>query len=476
MACSLLSADEAVLTVGKESAIDRGLILEILDLDVESAEKLDGGETLSGEKLAKVLSMFALVRSRMPYSFLARAAADSLPPVMRELAESPDRFRGTILPLQGMAVRVERFELTTEERSRFGCADLYKVYVRLATGEASCVYVTAIPKAWRVSGEISEPFRAYGIFLFRERTGPGETGFIPAFLASRIEWYPDTLLGRIGVDVGSLDAVPTQPLGLIKTIKDKERLKERIDFSALRWSSADTEPFYQILASCSKTPPYELDQIALEKLKESGLERSPVVDIFNNPEKMQGELLILYGNAKQISRIMVENEEIRKRFGISWYYEIALYTGDSEGNPIFVCVTHLPEGMPIGSENNYNEEITVAGFFYKNWAYRIAPEGRFKYPLSDMDLESHSQWKFAPVLIGRGITWHAGNSAAEEPRWHPGATLVIPVMILLFGCWFLLRLRRPPEKPIEFKFDLKPPAEKPKEEPAQTEFPEIDTK
>ena len=66
------------------------------------------------------------------------------------------------------------------------------------------------------------------------------------------------------------------------------------------------------------------------------------------------------------------DQDIVARFGIDHYYQVSLFTDDSQGNPLTFCVRELPEGMPYGNLPRYGETVRIAGFFFKTWSYSVS--------------------------------------------------------------------------------------------------------
>lgn len=464
-----LFAQDVTISASKPEKItfDRNFCMEILNIDEPRWNEIDDGENLSGLKREMLLFLFERMETRLPRSFLLEAAKtlEEANLSLEQLLSEPQKYRGEVFTLRGDAVFAEEYPAIPVEQSRYNVQKFYRVKVRLFPGVEVFVYARAIPEKWRLSEPIYEPVKATGVYLFRDpiaTENEEKSAFLPAFVSPRVEWYPsDSLLGNIGFDLGLFDKVPTQPVGLLKVSKDVPFLRSRIDFQMLRWTDRDIEPFYSLLSATAKTKKGELDQIALDELKPEKRERSSVIEIFNHPEENQGELLIISGIAKRISPVMIESEEIQKRFGLLRYYEVYLYTPESGENPVIVCVTHLPEGMPIGSDDTFAEEVTVTGFFYKTWAYKIDATKTRRYLVEELEQSvkdrSISSWQFAPVLVGRGVIWHPDTTRNNTP---PGGSqamyAMLVLLILLLGIWFMYRFRRAPEKPIEFKISLKP--------------------
>jgi len=279
---------------------------------------------------------------------------------------------------------------------------------KTSTGAGRMVVVLArtVPKAWLAGGPVDQPGGAWALFVKLE--GGGAAGPRPVLAASRVAWHPqDYLLGRLGMDVGLLDDLADR-----RPIRPEER-----------------ECFYQALAAASRAPEGQLGREAADRLARRGLNRYSVVPLFNDPAHQRGKLVMLSGTARRALRVRVEDPDIRRRFGIDHYYEIGLYTDDSQGNPLVFCVSHLPPGMPTGDGPRYGEHVTVAGFFLKSWAY---PSGR-TYDKAEGNRPAPLQ--LAPLLVGREATWPREGRPRGGAAWTAVGGAVL--LLVLLGVWFL---------------------------------------
>ena len=282
-----------------------------------------------------------------------------------------------------------------------------------------------IPRGWNV-GEFDSPQKSgfLGILLARGKT--------PVFAASRLEWYPKTLLGNYGMDVALLDPVAPIPPTEIT----------RENHFQLKLTDADCEPFYRLLTTVAKIPGQEIAQnIPAEKIS--------VVELFNRPQFQQGRLVQWAGYARRIERINIDDPEITQRFGMDHYYQIAFFTEDSQGNPLFFCIPEIPAGMPLGEEEGFPVSLSISGFFYKTWAYRKIGDGgqaaeSAKKPLTQL----------APLLIGAKIHWFQ----AQEKPGKPSRSLAPLysssfVFLTLAFLWILLRRFRSRSQPLRFPLE-----------------------
>lgn len=330
------------------------------------------------------------------------------------LAADPDAFRGEIFQLHGQVVSVEVCRPDfVEVARRFELDEYYRCRLLLDDARQPIeVFTSTIPEAWKADETLDAPAGAFGLFLkLGENEGPR-----PVFVAPRMAWYPPTRLGSLGMDLGLFDDLSRAGDGP----PDASSLKD------LQLTGRNRECFYQMLAAVGRAKPGQLLDEATEQLKRTGQERFSVVPLFNQPDKVQGELIVLSGSVRQVIPVRVSDEDVLARFGIDRYYQLFLYTPDSQNNPLVFCVRELPKGMPTGEGIRYNESVSVAGFFFNTWAYRNRQSGEI----------GEGEWQLAPLLIGRGLKWHPPTKPARNP-WL-GAIAAGLFVLALLGVWLAL--------------------------------------
>ena len=312
----------------------------------------------------------------------------------------PRAYWGGSFSLVGRVVRVQRRSLPDDVAQRLEFKTYYRCVFRprevsLPTGEA-VVFALDIPKAWKIDQPVDYRAGVRGVFATAVKAeGPSASpAFTPVLVARRVAWYPPGILGDLKVDVGLFDHIEDR-----RPILKKER-----------------EPFYQMLAACARAEDGLLDRIA-------GDTAYSVVPLFNEPARQRGRLVALSGTAVSALAVRVDEPDIQQRFGLKQYFEVVMFTDDSQQNPIVFCVPRLPPGMPQGEE--IFERVRVAGFFFKAWAYPRAAGDR-------------KVQQIAPLLIG------------QTPRWYPapqrgkrgllvGVLFVVGLLLLWLVVWRLNR-------------------------------------
>lgn len=315
--------------------------------------------------------------------------------------------RGHFYRLAGNVVSVETVKLSAEDARRLMFAQYYRVRMLLGDEKRAIAILTrAVPGAWLEQERLDARATAVGLFLRLAENNVG--GNEPVFAASRIAWHPPGALGELGMDVG-----------LLGDLRDRTSI-----------GAGQRECFYQMLAAVGRAKAGELTRLAREELKRRGEKSFSVVPLFNDPAKERGRLVLLSGTARRVVKVFVKDADIVRRFGIRHYYEIYLYTPDSQDNPVVFCVRHLPEGMPTGSDPQYSQQIKASGFFLKTWGFR--PES------ADMAEGKVNARQLAPLLIGREPLW------VEPPRSggsHPlvgvlaGGLFIIVLLAIWLALW-----------------------------------------
>ncbi len=350
-------------------------------------------------------------------------------PDLERLGQDAANYRGEIFDLSGRVALVERLRCSSPQAQRMGLSHYWRCRMQL-NGREQAVTVLAkkIPSAWKPGEPIDEPAAAEAFFLKLSGDPPDRGAAM--FLASRIAWYPPTPLGTLGMDVGLLDDVRMDN----PTIEKDEtgRPRPKLDLRRRQLTAADSECFYQMLAAAGRAAPGQLRKEAQAELARQGKDRFSVAPLFNQPRGRQGRLEMFSGNARRILKVLVDDPDIVARLGIDHYYQLYVFTDDSQANPLVFCVRELPPGMPTGDGPQFGEYVTVAGFFFKTWAYRIDLPG---------GAEGDGSWQLAPLLIGRAPQWRPVEPAAASPAWTAVATIgCVAVFVLVW--WILWRTAR----------------------------------
>jgi len=343
-------------------------------------------------------------------------------PNLKRLAQEPEAYRLEVFELRGRLVSVTPYALSHDAERGGQPGTIWRCQVQLnPDGELVEILVAKVPEAWGDEVPRDDSVGAFAFFL--KQAQGGSEGPAACFLTERLAWYPETYLGQLGMDVGLLDEVlveaPPRP--------GPNGEPPKINWEARKLTETDHECFYQMLSSVGSAQPEQLSRWAQGDLRELGESGYSVVPLFNSPQTQQGRLVELSGVARRIVPVRVAEDDVMRRFGLEEYYQIYLFTDDSQDNPVVFCLTELPEGLPLGDGPGFGEAMTVAGFFFKTWSYQNSAIADGTRP----------QRQLAPLLIGRSAHWHPLN----PPTMRTSTRIIgtVALLVALGVVWFVLR-------------------------------------
>lgn len=395
-------------------------------------EQLTNDVALDSEETDSLLRILYRMR-QFPPADLESWALDQ--EKLGEAVRRPGTFRGSIFRLRGRVVDVVPLRPTKDEAQRYEMKRYFRCRLSLdSPARIVDVFTENVPAAWQNGAKPKVEGGVLGAFL---KIGPKTGEKSPLiFAAPRLAWYPDDLLGRLGMDYGLLDDMVTK-----KNLTDQQR------------EVLDREAFYALFAAVSRAAPGELVEEADAALphvsakrrwiNRAGQEQYSVVPLFNEPASQVGKLVVLSGTARRIEEIHVDDPEIVARYGFDHYYQVSLFTEDCYaptasapddylGNPVTFDILELPEGMPYGSQPHYGEAVRIAGFFYKTWQYRVQKN-------ADMapTPEAKTRPQLSPLLIGRSLVWNPPVKAADQTTSNVViiSLLVLAMLIVWVAAW-----------------------------------------
>ena len=380
--------------------------------------RLDGGTPESARRRAATLAILGIPDRLLSDDVLAERAKN-----------------GDVETVRGTLQALEKVALSPIEEERVGTETIYRAVVALDGGERAALYLTNLPTFTAPKSFFDQPREAAETPGIGERVAAlgvkfgTESDEAKTFLATRLKWTPTSApLGRAGIDLAAFEEVPVFPHDALEKAATKEE-RERVA-RAMRWTTADRRAFYGALAGYSdaKTAPRD--------------KREPVgvVSLFNEPERNQGARVALDGWVRRVNMILVSDPEIRTATGLERYYQLFLFTSDSQGWPVVLCVPELPEGLEPGGGDKYRREVSFDGFFYKTWAYKSSAKDATS-PEEESEPRAEDQgavrkWTRAPVAVGR-LTSVKPLEEEVAPPWSPSQLFV--GFAILAGAWIVLR-------------------------------------
>ena len=153
-----------------------------------------------------------------------------------------------------------------------------------------------------------------------------------------------------------------------------------------------------------------------------------VAPLFNDSKNQVGELVALEGVVRRVQ--LVSSGDLQ-------YYELDLFTDDSQNNPIVAVVRELPPGFPTG--DRLHEPVRIAGWFFKVWSFEshraslpTAPDGS---PTPD------NLRQFAPLIVARSpVSLQTATASTSTYAGPIAAALFLALLAIIWaGGWWLFR-------------------------------------
>lgn len=368
-----------------------------------------------------------------------------------QLVAQPNAYRGKLVTVYGYVRQV------TEQKpakNDLGIETYYRLVLQPTDGSSwpIFIYCLELPAGLSTREPADGYLKATGVFFKNlSYSWSGGMGTAPIVLAKNIEYFGAVPCGPTMQDIHvdgwakleeidnpaldeALGHAPDASLGsaVLRNLDfDEELLKEVSGRGPLR--AEDHEAFYGLLKAVGQIGPHQLARfaqqnlaavreewqrrlkaasdasqraLAQESLRSAAQGRYSVAPLFNDAANQQGRLFVFDGIARRAVRVEVGATQDDKenptaaRFGFDHYYEMEVFTDDSQNHPLVFCVRELPPGFPTG--DSLREPVRVAGFFFKAWLYRARGSD------SDTEPANHNRLsgpidpaRYAPLLIGR---------------------------------------------------------------------------
>lgn len=454
---------------------------KILELDGWTDERLakfDEGESLTDEQRLDALSLLRRLR-RIDTESLQDWFTDL--PLGHELKDAND-VRGKLVGLVGRVTKVTRRALDEEDARRLEMPEYFECEMELQNLHGPTTVIAGrVPEDWLKGHKPYGASKTIAVFV-KEVTD--EAGTRTVWVAKEIAWFPgapaketrvedlfrdarDPLLGKallVSMDVGLLDLV--EPRGRI-------RPQER-------------SAFYQVLRAAGYIPPetlvrvanenlpavkmqWERQQAAASKPQQQALAREvvrladegrySVAMLFNEPEPQIGRVFVFDGIARRAVRVEVagstdgaNSKDVAERYEFDHYFELEVFTNDSQNFPLVFCVRELPQDFPVGA--NIHVPVRIAGFFFKDWLY--STRGRPMSDESDDGKRPGPRSQYAPLLIGNApivLTTSITRTFAGE--WVLGGLFVAALVgMWAAAVWFARDEQRFHERTSAARFEL----------------------
>lgn len=316
---------------------------------------------------------------------------------------------GDLFDVRGVAVEVEPLDLPQAIAERLELKQFFLCRFQLEDGREKTVLTPTLPKKWLATKSRDQSIAFRGVLV-----GAGQ-----AFVATHLSWFPksgipdgQSLLAAHGMDASLWDEI-VQRSPFISPDKGREALafySSLIAIKAIPQSllSQRTSEAMRQLAARTPTGTTQLEKQLASAVKEQAAKGlSSVAPMFLEPQSHVGELVRIEGTARRAIRIAVnDNFLASKQPSIREYFELEVFTEDSQNLPIVCCVPSLPAGFPTGDA--IREGVRIDGVFFKSWRYRSRK-------VVDAPGETTTQQQsYTPVIVG-AMTWLQVPPA--QPNW-----------------------------------------------------------
>ena len=288
--------------------------------------------------------------------------------------------------------------------------EIFAVQFQLDNAGKAWVIVPNLPDGLPVKSNLNEKGGASVILLHVPDSGSDQQGDTPVLaVAPRLNWWPKTPLGKIGMDYG-----------LFVSVDD-----------GLPLTASDAEAFYACLSASE-------NQQAIAE--ESLLDDASLVSLLNPSsdwlQMHRGDQIVLRGTARRITKVLVDPGQDQEKLGRDHYWEIFVFVttpllqiGENFQNtyPIVYCCTELPEGLPTGEQ--VNEPVEVAGFIFKRYRYVT------RRLIHQLNGTGQGRPQESPLLIGKSLSW----LPSKKPLPFPGGMTWLPAITALALIGWIMR-------------------------------------
>jgi hypothetical protein len=426
---------------------DVGSFLELREIDRSRRADVEAATDWTPDAEAVVVKI--LQRIDAPAGLVAgwQAAARPVP-----AAGEPVAIEDELVDVRGRAVFVAPRKLPADLAERLG-RPAYDI-VRLVDerGLVVDVLTAAAPRAWPRWQPFDEPAAVLGLPLSTTARlptagGPADAAAWPeqpaglVVAAAAVAWYPDTPLGRLGMDYGLFDSVA-----------DGQKIVR-----------GDTAGFYALLAAAGRT-----DAAAIA----AAAPPPDVLDLIDPGRKWlprhRGDPVVIEGTALRATRVPIDDAFRRGQVGSDHYWELYVFTEtpllDVDGRmqnsyPIVCCVRELSPGMPAG--DRINETVRVPGFAFKRYAYS------FEAPREEAGrLVAETERRQTTLVIGPVAEWKppVEDTAARSFTMIAGIAAAVALALvlglgILYGNWSSNRTIKRSRDELPDRVELPPSAD-----------------
>ena len=342
-------------------------LLRLLDVGPSDLDSFVDGEPIA----ANDEEVFLKILFRLPQISQADIARwVRTPPSWSTIATNPSAWRGEFLTLDGRARSLTRQTVPPPWAELFELDHYWEVELEVPGADTVTVFARHVPAAWSGAAKLDEKCQVQAMFLKLGAPRHDKRHFLLA--AKRVAWFPDRVdlakgigpdqvyLADLGMDMGLFDAV-------------RERNSKPI-------GAEERACFYRLLQVTQQTSMAEMAKHC------RNLELGPLLQ---QPSSLQGQIFRLQGSVRRITRVVVDDRDIRRCYGITHYYQLDVLVplGDAEiqvksddpdkTGPVyrtnfpFTCcsVSIPPQWKSLVGQERVSAAANLDGVFFKIWSY-----------------------------------------------------------------------------------------------------------
>jgi hypothetical protein len=480
-------ADNIVESTNKldDSGNEQNAFQQIMTLagwDATQLAQFDDGKPLSDAQRVEAIELLRRLRSINSADLAAWSSSDPIP---KEL-EDTDVIRGRLSRLNGIVTKVTKLEPSPEDAARLEMPAYFDCEFETDEFDGPITILTArVPNDWPRDEAIDEVASTNVLFVKRlTDENPPRT----LWLAKEIAWHPRFKGQASGMSINELPRDTSDPLlgkSLLGTLNVDVGKFDLVE-SRGRIRAQERDLFYETMNAAGRVKPSTFVHIAIDDLpivlnewqqrvrdgksgKTNALAREvvrradngqySVALLFNDPQPQIGRLFVFDGVARRAVRVEVGEvadgdgaSDVAKRYAIDHYYELEVFTNDSQNYPLIFCVRELPKEFPIGG--SIDVPVRIAGFFFKNWLYSTRGRGHSEEPEDAKSTGPQAQ--FAPLLIGRApIVLETPTANGRAGQYVLGGLFVLGLAgICAAAAWFARDDRRFRERTAAANYEL----------------------
>lgn len=348
--------------------------------------------------------------------------------------ENVSAHRGRMVFVSGVVESAQAVPLGDQEQAAFGFAEWYRVRLRTPRHGTLELASRSVPQVWLSAGELSERVRTVAVLLEGKATGAG----LWRAASLRLQWYPNQPNAALGIAASHVllagHGMDASFWEILRKSNGRPLTKD------------DREPFYSALQAAADIRPNNIEPSYYAKFD--------LAKILQEPELHQGNYYSFIATARRVSRIAVEDNDIRERYHLTEYYEIdimiplgdvpvRLKTDKNDEGPIYehrypatVCALSVPVQLQRAARNAaaggsdaplINQTVRVQGVFLKIWAY----------PSEYVSSLAPGQLHPSPLFVASSVELVSDTQVPRNDRytWVFAGAIILGLLVIVYAAW-----------------------------------------